>query len=61
MKKQESNSFKNSGKKIQKWDWRKLVKNVRDIASIVSVVLSLIKILQELGLILLIKNLDDIE
>ncbi|MFL9458397.1 hypothetical protein AB0756_39750 [Tolypothrix campylonemoides VB511288_2] len=41
----------NSDKKPPQWNWRELVKTMRDVSSIASVVLSLIKILQELGLI----------
>ncbi|GAA6618253.1 hypothetical protein [Scytonema sp. NUACC26] len=42
----------NSDKKPPQWDWRELVRTMRDVGSIATVVLTLIKILQELGLIL---------
>ena len=38
-------------KKKTFWDWRKLIEVMKDVGSIVSVVLSLIKILQDLGLL----------
>lgn len=41
----------NSDKKPPQWNWRELVKTMRDVGSIATVVLTLIKILQELGLI----------
>lgn len=33
------------------WDWRKLIEVMKDVGSVVSVVLSLVKILQDLGLL----------
>ncbi|MEA5506991.1 hypothetical protein VB735_28635 [Halotia wernerae UHCC 0503] len=33
------------------WDWRRLLEVLKDVGSVVSVVLSLLKILQDLGLL----------
>ncbi|MCC5668451.1 hypothetical protein LC653_32535 [Nostoc sp. CHAB 5784] len=33
------------------WDWRKLIETMKDVGSVVSVVISLLKILQDLGLL----------
>ena len=44
-------SDENSGKKPPQRNWRKIFRTMRDVGSIASVLLSLIKILQELGLI----------
>ncbi|QLE53780.1 hypothetical protein FD724_38745 (plasmid) [Nostoc sp. C057] len=33
------------------WDWRKLIEVTKDVGSVVSIVISLIKILQDLGVL----------
>lgn len=38
-------------KEKTRWDWRRLLEVLKDVGSVVSVVLSLLKILQELGLL----------
>ncbi|MHC5676144.1 hypothetical protein [Nostoc sp.] len=45
------NPDENPAKKKTPWDWRKLIEVMKDVGSVVSVVLSLVKILQDLGLL----------
>ncbi|BAY08520.1 hypothetical protein [Calothrix sp. NIES-2098] len=45
------NPKEDSAKKKTPWDWRKLIELVKDVGSVVSVVISLLKILQDLGLL----------
>ncbi|MGF1934516.1 MAG: hypothetical protein RM347_008950 [Nostoc sp. ChiQUE02] len=45
------NADENLDKQKTPWDWRKLLEVVKDVGSVVSIVLSLVKILQDLGLL----------
>ena len=37
--------------KQSQWNWRKVVRTMRDVGSVASVIISLVKILEELGLL----------
>ncbi len=45
------NPKKDPNNKKTPWDWQKLIELMKDVSSVVSVVLSLLKILQDLGLL----------
>ena len=45
------NPNKRPNKEKTPWDWRRLLEVLKDVGSVVSVVLSLFKILQDLGLL----------
>ena len=38
-------------KKLHRWNWRRVVRTMRDVSSVASVIISLVKILEELGLL----------
>lgn len=45
-----SKSKKLEQRQIQ-WDWRKLLRAARNVSSVVSIIITLLKLLQEIGLI----------
>ncbi|MHC5861564.1 hypothetical protein [Nostoc sp.] len=44
-------SSNDSNKSQKPWNWQKLIRTTRDVSSVVSVLITLVKIFQELGLI----------
>ena len=41
----------NFDKKPPQWNWRRVVRTMRDVSSVTSVIISLVKIFEELGLL----------
>ena len=41
----------NVHKKPSRWNWRKVARTIKDVTSVASVIMSLVQILQELGLL----------